>query len=202
MGLKHFVTFNGTRGNREYRSFNGSQFLKIFFHNYSNKKSFSGETEAMHCNEKDKYSIFDELGPQYKYGDKYEFLLYYPLLGRYNVWRQSKLPFDNPETADKTADGYEEVDVKMKENGWGGLVKATIVETGSKQILSFIDGSVGTSYWFYAIGSYNYIPANNCGTNEVYLYIRIPLLNINICTRGYKYHSLSLSTSLILALMC
>ena len=58
-----------------------------------------------------------------------------------NIWRQTSNP-----TIDAIA-GYVPVDIDYTANGWGGL------ERNIANAASFIDGSVGIDYWFYAIGS-------------------------------------------------
>ena len=203
MSSKLSITINGTYRGREYRSFKDAQFLKIFFHNYSNLISFKDEKDAMHCNEKDKYSILSELDSSYRINGKYEFLLVYPLLGLYNWWRQSKLPFDNIEVSDKKADGYEDVDIKMTERYWGGLVKTSIDDRNYNKKMTLIDGSAGHWNWFYSIGSYDCITGNNASTNEVYLYIRIPLFSkYFLLTRSCYRQRFSFLVSLMVLLVC
>jgi hypothetical protein len=56
---------------------------------------------------------------------------------------------------------------------WGGLEKSTSNST-------LINGSVGSGWWFYAIGSKNYWPSNgtipgpdrNVGVDQVQLFIK------------------------------
>ncbi len=57
-----------------------------------------------------------------------------------NIWRQAS----NPTTAPVA--GYEALDVDYAQQFWGGLELSDTAET-------FLDGSVGHPYWFYAIGA-------------------------------------------------
>ena len=199
---RRYVLINGTFRGREYRAFNNAQFLKIFFHNFSNSKTFTGEEDVMHCNEKDKYSIFNELNSNYKINNKYEFLLIYPFKGLHNWWRQSKLPFDNPEVSGQKAEGYEDVDIMMTDKNWCGLVKTTLDEINVHKTLTYIDGSAGIWWWHYSIGTYNKLISNTGETKEVFLYIRVPLFNqALLLTRSCYKQRFSYHISLIILLI-
>ena len=89
---------------------------------------------------------------------KFEFLLQYPNdTTGYNRWKQT----DNPATVtvangtgNETAAGYEAVHIDWTGNYWGGLTKSTSSAT-------YINGSVGHSNWFYAIGAKSIAPILN-----------------------------------------
>ncbi len=59
----------------------------------------------------------------------------------HNIWRQTSNPALGPVA------GYEAIDVQYTDYSWGGL------ELNGYNTSSFIDGSVGINWWFYAIGS-------------------------------------------------
>jgi len=58
-----------------------------------------------------------------------------------NIWRQTSNPALGPIA------GYQPLDIEYTDFSWGGL------ELNSFNAASFIDGSVGIAYWFYAVGS-------------------------------------------------
>ena len=176
---------NKTIGKYEFRSFQGAQGVKIFYHRPGkNKLFFENYEQFMNINEKQRYSILGELNEDYKINGKYEFLLYYPDLNKYNWWRQNKLPYNEEErTGIHIADGYEGVYISMKENYWGGLVLQKIPYTRyCNYECSFVEGSVGHEFYFYAIGQRHNsetVPADNDQhwISDVYLWIRIIGIN-------------------------
>ena len=162
----------------EFLSFQGAQWLKVFYHRPGeNGVYFKTEEEFMNINEKQRYSIYGELNENFKINGKYEFLIYYPELSKYNWWRQSKLPYDDIEKSDsKTAEGYEDVSISMPGSDWGGLVRQTISHPDCSNQCSFIEGSVGVSQYYFAIGikySRKNVPADDDWVEDVYLFIRI-----------------------------
>ena len=147
---------------------------KVFYHNCkSGTVLFTNKQEALSINTKDKYSVLDKL-ERIRRSGKFEFLLEYPSdTTQYNRWIQT----DNPATVTETngngsqnASGYQAVHIDWNTHYWGGLLKSTTGET-------FIDGSVGHSNWYFAIGSISYyspgIPSYDGTANDVVLYVRI-----------------------------
>ena len=130
----------------------GVKWLLVFHHNtHNNTEWFKDEEEALHCNSKYKYSILDEL--EYFRGSdgKFEFLLEYPEIpNQYNRWKQTDNPTEVMEPGGNTAtfaNGYEEVHIDWSRN-FGGLLKDIRNRT-------FLNGTLNTSNWYYAIGCYN-----------------------------------------------
>ena len=180
---------NRTIGKYDFHSFFGAQWLKVFYHRPGdNKLIFENEQQLKNINDKQRYSILGELNENYRINDKYEFLLYYPDISKFNWWRQSKLPYDETEKEGMGhADGYENVSISMTDNYWGGLVKQGISLITEKEDCgyecSFIEGSVGDAQYYYSIGLRKPIatvPAENTWVTDVYLWIRILGVNPSI----------------------
>lgn len=95
-----------------------------------------------------KYSILDYLDHFLRDG-KWEFYLNYPLKERRNHWKQSHDPRTSYTggVVSGPVDGYEAINIDLDSNYWGGLANAEYTGT-------YIDGSIGHSNWYYAIGSY------------------------------------------------
>ena len=76
---------------------------------------------------------------------KFDFKIDWPQMTnrKQNVWKQTSNPLQKTEGG---VDGYEPVHVKFDDNQWGGLEF-----TGGHY--SLLDGSVGHSNWYYAIGT-------------------------------------------------
>ena len=167
-------------GKYEYLSFNGSLWVKIFYHNFENRATFANETEALNVNTDDKYSILGEISNEHRINGKFEFVLYYPsIIGKYNQWRQTKNPSKEYDYAGKNkAVGYEPVHIDWTNNSWGGLVRSL---PANNIVSSFIDGSVGVGAWFYCIGKFpktdgwdnSNVPGPVNGVDEVYLLMKV-----------------------------
>ena len=167
MTLPHFI------GDYEFKSFNGIFWLKIFYHNCENGEFFSPE-EVYNITTDDKYSILYILDKNVKIRNKFEFLLEYPELNKFNHWRQKNSPTKEKETTitgPYKVEGYQEIKIQMNTNDWGGLALSTNKNT-------FIEGSIGNqSSWFYAIGQYteqwtdNKIASSDQPVNYVYLWL-------------------------------
>jgi hypothetical protein len=90
-----------------------------------------------------RYSILSHLEAFRSSDGKLEMRIEWPdtaCAGR-NIWRQSSNPATGPIA------GYEPLAIDYTDFSWGGL------ELNSYSTSCFIDGSVGTNWWFYAIGS-------------------------------------------------
>lgn len=128
--------------------------LKVFYHNSkSGTVLFLNNAEALHCETVDKFSVLDELENFRGKDGKFEFLLEYPddYPNEYNRWKQ----IDNPATVQDVAvsdpdsvqvNGYEEIHIDWNGRFWNGLRLSTNTYT-------LIDGSIGSDYWWYAIGA-------------------------------------------------
>jgi hypothetical protein len=150
---------------------NQGGWTKVFSHSTA-QGLFADDTEALETNVNDhtssKYSILSKLEELRRDG-KLEFWLHYPELDGIdggNIWTQTSNP-----TVDKIS-GYLPIKIDNTGFAWGGLEKNDRSET-------FIDGSVSSSWWFYAIGSQrnwggaSTIPGPaSSGISEVTLYVR------------------------------
>ena len=184
---------NKTIGKYEFRSFQGAQWLKVFYHRPGDEcVIFENEDQFMSINEKQRYSIYGELNEDFKINGKYEFLIDYPDISKFNWWRQSKLPYDdNEEAGVYTAEGYENVSISMTNVSWGGLVRQAIPYITEEQKCgsncSFVEGSVGIENYYYAIGlraNHTTVPAADVWVPDVYLWIRIVGVNPSfLCTK-------------------
>ncbi len=131
---------------------------------------FANDTDALSKNndntDAELYSILGNL-EEFKRDGKFEFWLHYPELNTSeggNHWTQTSNP------ATDSISGYTAVTVNDTTRYWGGLEKTNNA--------TLINGSVGHSNWFYAIGAKSYWPSNgtipgpNDPVTEVYLYVR------------------------------
>ena len=153
----------------ETKTFGGATWLKVYYTNSKNGTVLWKDIDELGCSfQTYKWSILGMLPYFYNNTWKYEFLLEYPSLGKYNRWRQTS----NPLLADQSVSGYSAVDISMTQNNWGGLALSS-----TKGTSTIIDGSPGNTTWYYAIGQQaayqGGIPANEPSVQEVYLWIRI-----------------------------
>lgn len=153
----------------ETKTFGGATWLKVYYTNSKNGTVLWKDVDELGCSfQTYKWSILGMLPNFYNNTWKYEFLLEYPSLGKYNRWRQTS----NPLLADQSVTGYSAVDISMTQNNWGGLALSS-----TKGTSCIIDGSPGATTWYYAIGQQaayqGGIPANEPSVQEVYLWIRI-----------------------------
>ena len=182
-------------GKYEYMAFNESLWIKIFYHNFRNRATFADEKEAKNVNTNDKYSIFSEISNEHRINGKFEFILYYPSLsGKYNHWRQTRNPSKEFDYDGKSnATGYEPVHIDWTSKAWGGLVRSI---PSNNLTSSFIDGSIGSSTYYYCIGKYpktahwdnKAIPGPSDEVQEVYLWMKIHQITdrFKISCRGYN----------------
>lgn len=118
--------------------FNQRLYVKVFEHNSVLGGFFKNAAEAKSCNAFGRFSILDSLD-KYKYGDKYEFLLYYPELETRNVWKQESNPCNG-----SAITGYEPVLIQ-ETSYWGNGIR---ISPSSSYTL--MDGGVA---WWFAIGA-------------------------------------------------
>lgn len=153
----------------ETKTFGGATWLKVYYTNSKNGTVLWKDIDELGFSlQAYKWSILGMLPYFYNNTWKYEFLLEYPSLGKYNRWRQTS----NPLLADQSVSGYSAVNVSMTQNNWGGLALSS-----TKGTSTIIDGSPSATTWYYAIGQQaayqGGIPANDPSVQEVYLWIRI-----------------------------
>ena len=183
----------------EIGKFNGSLWMKVFFHNCTGNIKFKDEQEALNCHEKQKYSILNKNNPKMKTRTnattnkerKYEFILEYPN-NNYIQWRQTNSPIHEEEIQGKMeATGFEIIHKIEASAAFGGLVK-TKIESHEIYINSLLNGQPGSYLWGYAIGMYKEtepeylnldIPSYSSRTKLVSLWIKMNLLAKSwICT--------------------
>ena len=164
-----------------------AKWLKIFYHYSGEGDSFKNKSEALKCNEKNKYSILNEINEIFLINNKFEFLLEYPELIGYNRWLQSSNPIFQQ---DSNALGYEGIDISWNVRNWCGLTLSSWTD-------SLLDGSHYDTWWFYAVGVYNLYSSNrfpgpDIAINEINLWIRIDgskfnYFNSNLFKKNFKY---------------
>ena len=175
----------------EIAKFNGSFWLKLFYHNCDGNVKFKDEKEALHCNSEQKYSILSNINPSMRINGKYEFILEYPG-DVYYRWRQTRSPINEYESASqREALGFEPIHQGSGKLNISGLVRTTI-KVADKYINCLFDGQPGVSLWYFAIGVYEAtepayltkdIPAYSNTVKSVKLWIRInPKGNYRLCT--------------------
>lgn len=153
----------------ETKEFGDATWLKVYYTNSKNGTVLWKDVDELGFSlQAYKWSILGMLPYFYNNTWKYEFLLEYPSLNKYNRWRQTS----NPLLASQSVSGYSPISIQMSENNWGGLSLSS-----TKGTSTIIDGSPGSTDWYYAIGQqqvYNGgIPSNDSAVQEVYLWIRI-----------------------------
>lgn len=126
------------------KKFEDAIWLRVFHHN-----NLSGTVLWDSLSQVSINGGYDELNKQtilyalnnYK-NSNFEFLLQYSDLEGYNRWIQTS----NPVTTSESVTGYKAIHIDWNQNNWKGLAKSN---SGS----TLIDGSVGSSKWYYAIGA-------------------------------------------------
>jgi hypothetical protein len=151
---------------------NDGGWTRVFTHN-TVAGLFLNDAEALESNvldiHQDKYSILSKLD-EFKKAGKFEFWIYYPEIDGIdggNIWTQTSNP-----TSDSIS-GYVALRETYNGRNWGGLEKSSYSGT-------LMDGSVGSGWWFYAIGASRYWPSagtipgplGSTGMIEVQLYVR------------------------------
>ena len=139
-------TFAGWVATKE---INGATWAQILYHfNDSGSQLFASSDNLSSQTKNDFYrnSQFANLA---RYNlTSYEFLLQYSHISGYNQWKQTS----NPATTSEAVSGYQAVSISWNENSnssaFQGIAKSNSGAT-------FIDGTIGHSNWYYALGSYS-----------------------------------------------
>ena len=124
----------------------GGGWTLVFHHDIAGGY-WAGDSDALERSLDDptalRYSILSHLEAFRSKDGTFEMRLEWPetACGGHNVWRQTSNP-----TKDAVA-GYQAIEIDYTDYAWGGL------ERNVYNASSFIDGSVGIDWWFYAIGS-------------------------------------------------
>jgi len=124
----------------------GGGWTRVFYHDIAGGY-WAGSSDALERSKDDptalRYSILSSLEAFRSPDGTLEMRIDWPdtaCAGR-NIWRQTSNPANAPVA------GYQPVSVDYTDFSWGGL------ELNSFNASSFIDGSVGIAWWFYAVGS-------------------------------------------------
>lgn len=154
--------------------YDGGGWTKVFTHDMLGGL-YADANEALSTNQSNPhafhYSILDQLD-NFKSNGKYIFRISWPQHAARNIWMQTTNP-----TLDQPVLGYVPLSIETTSAGWGGLERNCGVGCSE----SFIDGSISSSGWWYAIGTIsdwggiNTIPGSpdyGTGTTRVDLWTR------------------------------
>jgi hypothetical protein len=160
----------------------GGGFTLVFSHDLPKAGYLTGFDEALRSNEQDptaaKYSILEWLG-RFARGGVYTLRIDWPGYGKRNLWSQTTSPTDDVAVA-----GYVAIDVQATAQLWGGLELGNGTHGPQNGNASYLDGSVNSATWYYAIGvrvpwgNPNGFPASDdvagsgAGVNQVELWVR------------------------------
>jgi hypothetical protein len=138
----------------------GGGWTLVFNQNSASSIFFANAAEVLQKNDTDPsqnlYSILYLL-ENFRNTGSFTLKINWPGHAVRNIWSQTTNP-----TVDQAAGGYAAISVQSTSNFWAGLEHNTAVG-----VTSYIDGSVGSTNWYYAIGSYgawvsgNGIPASD-----------------------------------------
>ena len=158
----------------------GSAWARVFYHkNKAGTVLFTSYDEVMHTTSENKFSRLSDLPSFIGTDGKYEFMLTYPERhpGQYNRWKQSYTPqatWMGNSDGTLNVTGYEAIHIDWTSSYWGGLGRQN--ESTTSISSTFIDGSIGHSNWFYAIGASSVhdggIPGPSSGVQETELWVR------------------------------
>jgi hypothetical protein len=128
----------------------GGGWTLVMNHNTSGGTTvFANQAAALSSNPSDPsqnlYSILNTM-EGFRRGGIFTFKLSWPGDSTYNIWSQSTNP-----TVDQAVAGYTAINVQATAFNWGGVEHNSAFNNGSS---TFITGSTGSGYWFYAIGAY------------------------------------------------
>ena len=198
------MEFNGKEfyvNEYHFKFFKRRLWLNLFSHDcMDGKNNFENKSEALSCNKEGKYSILSELNQSFKIKGKYEFLLEYPELKIYNIWRQTNRPIDEPEIGNSYVEGFQPLTTLAPYHRWGGLCLTN--DTSPYSLLNGTPISVGNGGYFFAIGLYKtsswnhgLIPTNDKPVSVVKLWVKFPvlfeLMSCNVNRKSNFYLSLT-----------
>ena len=134
------------------------EWVKIFRHRSTDNVFYSSGNnwaEAKQTNTStpnaDKYSILTTWG-KFLRNEKYTLKLNYPVNGVVNIWSQTNNPVIETNTNSGTTD-YTAISIDNTSSGWAGLERSSTS--------TFLDGSVNSGSWWWAIGSKNNYDTGN-----------------------------------------
>lgn len=159
--------------------------MLVFYHNITGGY-FDPSSQAISCNEPNKYSILNKISDVHRDEDnKFIFLMIYEEQKQYNSWQQSNNPiYEKPTQSNNNfyeVPGYNKIEIRAGKSSfnckWGGLLLSSSPDG------SYLDGCPGGKDWFYSIGytglpwstsKYTKIPSNaEPGVKSVSLWVKI-----------------------------
>ena len=169
------------RGKTYYvKNWNERMWLMLLHHNFEAAGGFVSESEALSSKNPNRYSILSELNSALKINGKFEFHLEYPT---YKIhWSQNDNPVSLDESKYTSAPGLYIFPSSSVGQPFGGLARSTM-ERGD-MINCLLDGTLGSSVWYYGVGMYNKteggwykigIPGANSAEKMLTLWLRISL---------------------------
>ena len=191
-----------------FTTFKNKSWIKLLYHNVTGKIEFNDENEALYYvnrSNKQLYSIIKAINNESRINGKFEFILEYPNERKYVQWKQLNYPLYEKDVSGKSiTEGFEPDDSAPQ--GFKGLAYSMIYEPSNCRP-SLLDGSLGSSNFFYAVGmmkcptphDHSSIPAISSSTKVMSFWMRVK--SFNIYTYGGKTKSLSL-TLIIFILVC
>ena len=139
-------TFAGWVATKE---INGATWAQILYHFNDSGSQLFASSDNLSSQTKNDFYRNSQLANLARYNlTSYEFLLQYSHISGYNQWKQTS----NPATTSEAVSGYQAVSISWNENSnssaFQGIAKSNSGAT-------FIDGTIGHSNWYYALGSYS-----------------------------------------------
>ena len=175
----------------ETKYFENAVWAKVFDHNVNGGNTvFNSIDEVKNCNTTNKYSRLYLLDSFKTKDGKIEFLLEYPddVPNKYNRWKQTNNPFNEyMGSGTRPVTGYEAVHIDWSGSYWGGLERHLEDPTSFNE--AYLDGSVGHTNWYFAIGLKSKYGTGSPGPSgmssiagRIWLWVRIDTLpDENIC---------------------
>ncbi len=139
-------TFAGWVATKE---INGATWAQILYHFNDAGSQLFASSDGLESKTKNDFYFNSQFANLARYNlTSYEFLLQYSHLSGYNQWKQTS----NPATTSEAVSGYQAVSISWDTNtnssAFQGIAKSNSGAT-------FIDGTIGHSNWYYALGSYS-----------------------------------------------
>lgn len=133
----------------EFMVYKNMVWLKLFYHEFAGGV-FENDSEAISSSNPQKFSILNELNDNFKYREKFQFLLQYKSC--VFRWLQSVNPLyeDEDKLTSNYVNGFKLLEGEYTPHTFGGLARTRIRRYNEDT--SLLDGNPKRSYWFFAIG--------------------------------------------------